>query len=230
MAVVLHNRLEGVSGGVVPSVVGPDGVPVNTPVFAAGKFGNGVDANNSGKYVSLTPDIKSTDLTLEFWVKAGGNSGTQPDYSELLGSGLYSAGNIWIPVFMRSTNRIFIDWAWRLSGTKEIIYEWNNPYTWSTGDKFHLRITYNQSTLKCYFNGNELTVRSSSGTHWTGIGNFAELPFRAGHGAGDSAGNVGNFVIDNFIAYDTILATFPAGWDNEYPYSSRRRLRPLIIS
>jgi len=232
-----HNRLEDSSGGLV-SVYGPNLEKYGTPVFDTGKFGNGLDAqtrNNLLQTEVFNFDLigKLTEFTVEWWLK--------PDWSMNGTTGAITGGAVASPAvmcFKQGTYTTFSAPLWwlRFYNNEGLYIESYlgavlfGPMAITAGNWYKFRVILNASSSvlggsykSALYVNNVLQGRS------TGTGGEHSGDGKIFVGGFDPANAFADGVVDNVIIYDH--ATLDYMGDTEYPYAStRRRLRPLIIS
>jgi len=227
-----HNRLEDSTTGLT-SVHGPDLVKYGTPVFAVGKFGNGLDAQSDNNL--LVTDEFNFDLigklqtyTIEFWMK--------PDWSMNGTTGAISTGVSPLAfTFKQGTYTTFSNpYQWirfynneglYIEGTSGLILL--GPISITAGNWYKIRIVLDASSsvlggtykVACYVNNVELSKSTYALPAFSGNGKI----FIGGF---DPANAYLDGVLDNPMIYD--FATLDYTGDVEFPYAVRRILaRPI---
>jgi len=244
-----HNRLEDSSGGLV-SVYGPNLAAIGTPVFTTGKFGQGhYQANPTSRLetdgtFALSNINNLQDFTLEFWLYTdyavsngvatpGSPDGYYTPFAFNACSGADRTGTERAARILIGTGADSFYWetfggtgGYLAYSTKSAVLTWAKE-TWvklriisdSTG-----AVLGGTKRFAIYKDGVE--AASFTTVHRAfNLNAFMDIGYYRRNGTNFHKTNA---AIDNIIIYDH--ATLDYMVDTEYPYSSRRRLRPLIIS
>ena len=220
MSIVLWNKLEGITGGIVPSQVGNNGNPVGSPTFSPAMFGNGEVISSAANNVNFGQVISNSVL----------NSAFTLSFYFIPNFGYTTTATKCLPSLEDSSTYWGFDVLWSFSEGGAVLGCFNvfiyapyptilaynfTPPNFTSGSMHRIDISVDNlrgagDRVRMYVDGVQLSLNSINGADasW----NFTPTMNLFTQGEGWPFG--GNHIIDDIIVQDVGQTSFP-NWNKE---------------